>query len=280
MSVCAIILNYFDENGTIKCIESLGISKLDLIVIVDNSGDVDAANKLTLRVNDFLKLNPDKKIRLFINKNNIGFSAGINKAVKTIEKESLFGYYFFINNDAIASAEVVNRLLYELENDSNLTMAAPLIRHMNDLQGYLYYQPVTGLVFRTKKPWTISFLSGCCLMLRRSDFHGYILDEEFFMYGEDIELCWRVARNGKKIKLCSDIYVDHKGSSSSNKCSFFYEYHVLKGHFVLSRKVLKKAGRFLSFFIKPIILFARMVRRIVICRSINPVKAYCAQLRG
>lgn len=280
MPICCVILNYFDETGTVACIKSLESEPLDLIIVVDNSGERKAAGRLSEKVNEYIETKSVSNIRLIINDENLGFSRGVNRAISTIEEEASFEYYFLINNDALATGGLINKLRAEFDADKNLSVVSPAIKHRNINQGYLYYQPVTGLMFGNHILGAFGYLSGCCMLIKRSDFSAGIFDEDFFMYGEDVELSWRLKEQGKKIKLCGDVSVVHEGSVSSKRCSLFYEYHTLRGHFLLSGKVSKLGYRPLAHTVKPVVMMFRMFIRVIRCRSIAPLEAFFYVVKG
>jgi GT2 family glycosyltransferase len=62
----------------------------------------------------------------------------------------------------------------------------------------------------------VEAVSGCCLLVRREllDRVGR-LDESFFMYGEDLDLCWRVRRTGARIRYVPSAEILHLSESSS-----------------------------------------------------------------
>jgi GT2 family glycosyltransferase len=64
----------------------------------------------------------------------------------------------------------------------------------------------------------IDCISGACIFMRR-DFikNNGGLDEEIFMYAEDVDLCWRILKSGGKIKYLSDKKVLHIGGASSKQ---------------------------------------------------------------
>jgi GT2 family glycosyltransferase len=59
------------------------------------------------------------------------------------------------------------------------------------------------------------------------------------MYGEDVELAWRLARQGKPMICAESVYVEHEYGPSVDRASFFYEYHMTRGHLLLSWKMWK-----------------------------------------
>ena len=56
------------------------------------------------------------------------------------------------------------------------------------------------------------------------------------MYGEDTELGFRLTCQRKKTVCATDAYVKHDYGPSVARSSFFYEYHMARGHLLLSLK--------------------------------------------
>ena len=60
-------------------------------------------------------------------------------------------------------------------------------------------------------------LMGSCLLLRRTMLeHIGLLDEQFFLYFEDVDLCLRLWRTGWRVVFVADLTVTHLGGESSN----------------------------------------------------------------
>ena len=74
----------------------------------------------------------------------------------------------------------------------------------------------TAEAFRAKSPLEVEVLSGACMAMRSETFRkmgGF--REEFFMYGEDVDLCHRVRRSGLRNIFVPDAEVVHHGGGSS-----------------------------------------------------------------
>lgn len=80
---------------------------------------------------------------------------------------------------------------------------------------YMQYVPAD-------RPGEIEILSGACMLMRKSvlDKCG-LLDEKFFMYGEDIDLSYRILKEGYKNYYIPSTILHYKGESTQ-KCSFRY----------------------------------------------------------
>ena len=72
-------------------------------------------------------------------------------------------------------------------------------------------QPMTGIVdTMTRRTRDVDWVSGACLMIRRADLEAVgFLDERFFMYAEDVDLCTRVRRRRRTVRFLADAQIEH-----------------------------------------------------------------------
>lgn len=76
----------------------------------------------------------------------------------------------------------------------------------------------TDEAFRSASPVEVEMLSGACMLLKTETFRelgGF--RKEFFMYGEDVDLCFRLKAAGMKCVFVPDAEVVHHGGCSSEK---------------------------------------------------------------
>jgi hypothetical protein len=71
--------------------------------------------------------------------------------------------------------------------------------------------PVTALVdWMTRRPGPVDWVSGACLLLRRADLEAVgLLDERFFMYTEDVDLCAALRARGRTVLFAATPEVVH-----------------------------------------------------------------------
>jgi len=192
-----------------------------------------------------------------------------------------------LNNDTIADANMVNNLCIGMQR-FHLDISAPIIyRHhaVNKVwSSGQYYNCYTAFI--TSRPIRILprnlfFLTGCCLLVRRNVFASAgLFDESFFMYGEDVDFCQRALIAGCSIGVVPDAVLYHKINASSVPASFFYEYHINLGHFLLSAKTLDTQRAVLtSIIIKYITLFFRAATRSLRFRTGGPLRGYMSAIR-
>src|SRR4029077_806649 len=83
----------------------------------------------------------------------------------------------------------------------------------------------TRALFENRQgPVCVDAVSGACLMIKRSVFESVqMFSPDYFMYSEDLDLCFKVARAGWKNYYVGDATVIHHGgrsSSATNESSF------------------------------------------------------------
>ena len=68
------------------------------------------------------------------------------------------------------------------------------------------------------KPGEVDSVSGCCLMVRREVVEKVgMLDENFIMYGDDLDWCYRIKQAGWKVCYVPEIRIVHLGGQSSRR---------------------------------------------------------------
>jgi GT2 family glycosyltransferase len=113
------------------------------------------------------------------------------------------------------------------------------------------------------EPEQIEALSGACLMLRRSVFERVgLFSEEYFMYGEDVDLCHKVRRAGYQNLYVPRATVVHFGGGSTKRAlSDFSEIMIRESNWRFLRKT---RGRFYGVGYRSGTLFSSIARIVVL----------------
>lgn len=235
MKICAIVLNYRNAARTQACLDSLSNQGLDTVLVVDNSEDrrfEDELAAMLVRRSGLV----DYRLQLINPGSNLGFACGVNLALK--EADALHcDAFLLINNDAIASPGMVGHLNAALADPEVVMVAPQLVDVEGQAQPAFWYQRYFGLLTTRSWPGSFPYLSGCCLLFRKElVVDGKLFDEDFFMYGEDTMLGWRLVRAGKVFCRANRARVQHVGGGSSQQGGLFYEYHTVRAHVLLALK--------------------------------------------
>lgn len=247
-----IIVNYASKRYIAACISSLcdkiGADKLE-IIIVNN----DQQENL-----DFLAQYPNV---IVINlAKNIGFGAANNVGAQKATGK----YILFLNPDTVIETATVDVALEKMEQDSALGMLGfKLVDADKNIQRWSFGQKDISLqslimenlsIFKNKQTATdkeeFAWVSGAAFMISKqlfSQIGGF--DENFFLYYEDVDLCRRVKKEGKKIQFSTDIVVAHFGGGSHSdknkqKVDYFLSQdYYFKKHFGLATLLIVRILR-------------------------------------
>lgn len=265
----AITIHFRNPELTLKCIESLLIDGWAPVLVWDNSDDGGTSLQ---KLHDYY--GADARVQLVYSPTNVGFGKGMNGALAELAQRNYAGPVLLVNNDARVQPGMRNALEAELADSALPTLVAPRIIQNGHKQGWLYYQPWLALVTRCRLPGSLPYLSGCCLLVARPNNTQPLFDEEFFMYGEDVELSWRISQQGGRLALLDRTYVSHVGSASSGQASEAYERYLVRSHWLLAEKLASSATtKTLMRALRVPSLFARASIRALRFRSLVPLRA-------
>lgn len=224
-SVTVIIVNYKTADLVCQVVQSVkdfapGDNVHAKIVVVDNGSNDGSLEK-------FRKEHAD--IHIIDAKDNVGFAKGNNIPLRDLDTD----YAMLLNSDAFIEEGTFKRLVEVMDGDPKIGVVGPRILNPDrtDQDYPIKFPSVTEMVKRAVKgaqfpargkdpdaPIDMDRIHGCCLMARRQVFEQVgLLDEQFFMYDEDMDWCLRVQKAGWKLKLVPDSYVVHLGGQTSGR---------------------------------------------------------------
>ncbi len=170
---------------------------------------------------------------------NLGFAAGMNR----LFERSTAPYVFCLNSDACPQPGTLRTLVAAAERLSDVAAVAPrLVRpdgslehstwplpslavaglHASGLRYLLPRRAVGPLLldpdWQHDRPRWVSWAVGAALLIPRTALErvgGF--DEAYFMYGEDVDWCWRAREHGLRVWFESSASVCHLGSVSAER---------------------------------------------------------------
>lgn len=266
----AITIHFRKPELTAACIDSLLVDGWTPVLVWDNSAD--DGHSLEVLATHYAG---EPRVLLVGNPANLGFGKGMNAALAELGRRGYAGPVLLVNNDAQVLPGMRAALLAALPRDSAASaLIAPRILQDGKAQGWLYYHRWLALVTRRPLPGSFAYLSGCCLLVQRTDNAAPLFDEDFFMYGEDVELSWRWQRQGRAQVLLEDAWLRHAGSASSGQASPAYERFLVGSHWMLARKLAKNQLELTLFLLgRSLSLPVRALLRAVRQRSLVPITA-------
>lgn len=227
--VAIIVLNFNGLKDTIHCLKSLLKTKYPnfRVIVADNGSKIDESKILAKKFRD-------KRFRFIRLSKNLGFSGGNNEILKNVKDK----YVVLLNNDTEVTPKWLDPLAETLENDAKIAVVQPKILWMDNKKYFDYagacggfldmfgYPFTRGRIFYTQekdegqydKACDIAWASGAAMIIRKRvlDNIGF-LDERFFNYMEEIDLCLRINRAGYRIVSEPKSIIYHKGASTASK---------------------------------------------------------------
>ena len=270
MKVSIVIVNFQTPQLTVDCLDALDkenskVVQVNTLIVDNNSGD-DSVKVLDAWINSS---SYSDQHQLVAHTSNNGFSSGNNIGIKASTSE----YVLLLNSDTIVRPGAIDLLVKTLRDNPEMGMASPRLewpdgspqescfrfhRPINELIRSAATGPITMLLKHYEVPLRVSgkllypeWTSFACVLIRRQVFEDIgLLDEEFFMYFEDVDFCKRAREAGWNIIHNPEAHVVHlRGGSSPVKSQaakkkrlprYFYEsrsryYHKHFGRFGLFR---------------------------------------------
>lgn len=241
--ITIVIVSYNVLDYLVPCIDSVhkATERIDAeIVVVDNCSKDDTVNYLREHYPD---------VRLIPNRENVGFSRANNQAIRASASE----YVLLLNPDTFVYENTISscvdfmdahpqaggvgvRMLTHDGNpapESRRAIPTPWVAMLKML-GFSHRYYMSDLPW--DEPCQIEVVSGAYCMLRRKALDQIgLLDEDYFMYGEDIDLSYRMIYGGWQNWYLPYDIIHYKGKSTQ-KSSFRYVHVFYQAMLIFFRK--------------------------------------------
>lgn len=288
MKLSVVIVSYKVRFYLEQCLLSLlrSIEGIEAeVFVVDNHSDDGTVEYITRRFPEVVFISSD---------HNLGFSRANNMAIRQSSGE----YVLLLNPDTIVAENTIIDVLDFM--DSHPRSGGVGVRMLRD-DGYdamesrrglptpmTAFYKMSGLCSRYPKsrrfgryymsylPWNqpsqIEVMSGAFCMLRREALDKVgLLDEDFFMYGEDIDLSYRLLKGGYENWYVPATILHYKGEST-HKSSFRYVHVFYDAMLIFFRKHYGGMSRLVSVPIKTAI-YAKATMTLIKMQAANARKS-------
>lgn len=214
--VVAVIVDYHADQVLVECVDSLLDNGIESIVVVEN-GEVGSVPPSLL----------EPGIMLVSPGVNLGYGRGVNRGVAAARRSK---YVLVSNPDVVAHEGSIAALVAYLDSHREVALVGPLILRPD---GTVYPSkrvfpnvwlaglhailaplwpgnPATRRYRSTRSDGTVDWVSGACFLIRREAFEkvgGF--DERYFMFAEDMALCWQLREHGYRVAATDDAVVTH-----------------------------------------------------------------------
>lgn len=253
MKLSVIIVNYNVKYFLEQCLQSVhkAIQNIDAEVFVVDNNSVDRSVEMVAEKFPWVKL--------IANKENTGFSVANNQAMRQSKGE----YFLLLNPDTIVEEDTFEKCIFFMDKTPN---AGGLGVKMVDGKGKFLpeskrslptpsvaFYKIFGLssLFPKSKRFgayhlghlpvdetnEADILAGAYMLMRKEALDKVgLLDETFFMYGEDIDLSYRLIKGGYKNYYFPETRIIHYKGESTKKGSLNYVFIFYKAMIIFAKK--------------------------------------------
>lgn len=221
------IVNYKTKELTAQCLKSIYSKKWKVkfeLWVVDNASGDDSPDYIK-------KLFP--RASLIRSEKNLGFAGGHNLVLKKVTSK----YILLLNSDTIISPNSLDKMIDFMDKNPSFGISSCKILGFDEklqpncgdlplglaLLSWLFNLEALGVkssLHRNEKSYyfkshEVGWVSGNFMLIKKDvlDKIG-LLNENFFMYFEDVEFCYRAKKAGFKIGLNADVFIKHLSGGS------------------------------------------------------------------
>jgi GT2 family glycosyltransferase len=237
-----VIVNWNTRELLRRCVESIATSNIPTqfeVIVIDNASH-DESLALIHKSPFAQSLLAKQQLKIVQNSENIGFGRANNQAFSLTQAP----FVFLLNPDAQVEPDAIGKLLQTIRSNSRIGACGPRILNADgSTQTSVYFSPPTPwhtFFWQLKlyhmlpgklrgelllgRHWThnrrrdVPMLIGAALLVRREvidQVGGF--DEQFEMYSEDHEWCWRMRKSGWRVVFDPSASVSHHGGVSATR---------------------------------------------------------------
>jgi len=241
------------------------------VIVVDNASKDGSAE---------LVKNNYKQVKLIINSSNMGFSRANNIAIRQSDSE----YILLINSDCEIFENAVDELISFMDRNRSTGVSGPKIINSDGsiqlscrrfpsffdagMHSVLeHIAPGNRFSRRYKladidrtRHFEVDWVSGSCMMVRREAFNEVgLLDENYFMYVEDIDLCYQMWKKGWKVFYNPYAEILHYAGKSTHVGATAASIRMQKSIFYFFWKNYRKTWRIVFLPVLPFFLGLRIL---------------------
>ena len=228
-----IIVNWNTKELLLQCIDSIECAFTSVsheIIVVDNASGDGSLDALRAAHPGIVRIE---------NECNKGFAGGVNQGMGIGRGK----YFLILNPDIIVGAGSISKLIAVLDDDARIGIASPklvnadgstqsgyVLRYPSLAQLVLFYTVVAHWSMRSpylRKRFyehavscqdgsiAVDQVPGACMLVRRDAVVDVgMMDEEYFLFFEDVDWCYRMRQKGWRLVVCPEVVWRHLGGQS------------------------------------------------------------------
>lgn len=240
--VGVVVVNWNRKDDTLRCLDALRAVTYPnvAVVLIDNASTDDSVDAIRMA-------HPDLPILAL--PDNTGFTGGHNAGMRYfLERDA--AYVLLLNNDAVIAPDAITLLVEAAQahpaaglvgaNICVLEAPETVLSAGGTLDdGWRVRHEGMGLLRDQMPlaPYTTAFLSGCAVMASRSTLQQIgLLDDDFFLYFEDVEWSYRARQRGYDLLLVPQAIVWHPDTRRRDVASKRITYYAARNALLFARK--------------------------------------------
>jgi len=254
-SLYTVIVNWNLKEDTLTCIDSLFAAGAvtGQIIVVDNGSSDGSVSALKERFGS--------SVHIIQNQQNLGFAAASNLGIQYALDQGA-RWILLLNNDTYVALTFLTELARVVQSDARLSILGPVILY-HDFPDRIWYfgdrllpgllathSLYRGRVYQEQFPFLVpvDFVNGCGMLVKREVFQRVgFFDSAYFMYGEEVDWCWRARQAGFRPVVATRARMWHKVSTSANRDQKMARYLRIRNQIRFYRSYARGAQLFLMF---------------------------------
>lgn len=243
-----VLVNYRNMDKTIACIRALDSMsvKPERVYLIDNASTEDSRRTFeeafpNSRTDSF-------EIECFWNTHNVGFAVGCNQGIRAARKSGFEGFIWLLNNDTLPEPDALKELLLTAEEThAGITGSQIVDMQGNFTGGVGFVNSKYATVRRATSPEErgFSYVEGSSFLISPECLSKVgELPEEYFLYFEESDYCYRARITGFDIAWATRSIVRHDTGSSTGseqgkgKVPFFIDCLMIRNRIVFANKYM------------------------------------------
>ncbi|MGQ0601232.1 MAG: glycosyltransferase family 2 protein [Anaerolineales bacterium] len=228
LDLSVIIVNWNTRELLIECLTALArnIGTLSAEVIVVDNASTDGSREFVLQ--------RFPAIRWLTNQENVGFARANNQGAALAQGR----YLLLLNTDAFLQVDALTAMLRLAQSRPRAGLVGAHLLNADKTfqaghspfptlwQEFLILSGMGRLIFgrhfpsrgpqNDREPRSVDYVEGACMLIRREAYaQAGGLDEGYFMYAEEVDLCYTLRQYKWEVWYAPEAYVIHLGGASS-----------------------------------------------------------------
>jgi len=190
-------------------------------------------------------------VKVLKNMQNLGWAGGNNVGIRPALNDGA-DWVWILNNDIELERDCLSRMMDFIRQNPHIKMLTPIINYFEPRDrvwscgGTIDYKGCEARLYERIEDFKLNpenrILSGCALMVHKDVFRKIgLIDECFFIYGEDWDFCVRADNAGFKMDVADSALMYHKVgaySAGADSMNAWKNYQFLRGSLIFWRRHL------------------------------------------